>query len=66
MITVSLNNQTVDVPEGASLSQLLEQHPPAGAFAVAINGEFVPRSRYSETLLNNSDEIDLVSPVGGG
>jgi sulfur carrier protein len=66
MITVSLNDETVSLSEGALLSTLLEQQPLDGAFAVAVNGEFVPRSLYNETSLAEGDQVDVVSPVGGG
>lgn len=66
MITVSLNDQRLEVSDNMELNLLLDQHPPEGAFAVAINGEFVPRSRYANTRLTDGDLVDIVSPVGGG
>ena len=66
MITVSLNEQQAQLSEGTSLNHLLKQQPPEGAFAVAVNGEFVPRALYDTTQLNDGDRVDLVSPVGGG
>ncbi|KAF7768920.1 sulfur carrier protein [Pseudoalteromonas citrea] len=35
-------------------------------FAVAVNGEFVPRSQCAETDLKAGDNIDLLSPIQGG
>lgn len=66
MMNLSLNNQPVQVENGLQLSALLEQQPPQGAFAVAVNGEFVPRSCYGDTRLAEGDEVDIVNPVGGG
>lgn len=66
MINISLNNQPLPISDNTSLAALLEKHSPASAFAVAINGEFVPRSGYAEICLADGDEVDLVSPVGGG
>jgi sulfur carrier protein len=66
MIILSLNDQSLQLQEPATLRDLLDQQPPEGAFAVAINGDFVPRSQYAETPLQNGDQIDIVSPVGGG
>ena len=34
--------------------------------AVEKNGEIVPRMQYGETLLEDSDVIEVVSFVGGG
>lgn len=66
MINVSLNNQQLHIGDNTSLVALLEKHSSTSAFAVAINGEFVPRSSYAEVCLADGDEVDLVSPVGGG
>ncbi|MBE0369701.1 sulfur carrier protein ThiS [Pseudoalteromonas aurantia] len=35
-------------------------------FAVAVNGEFVPRSHCAEMVLKAGDSIDLLSPIQGG
>ena len=35
-------------------------------FAVAVNGEFVPRSQCADTELKAGDSIDLLSPIQGG
>lgn len=67
MLTVCLNNQpqTLNGPQPLSdfLAQQTELEQP---FAVAINGEFVPRSQYAEVTLQDGDALDVVSPVGGG
>lgn len=34
--------------------------------AVERNGEIVPKAQYSETILTDSDSIEIVSFVGGG
>ena len=34
--------------------------------AVAINGEFVPRSNYESQNLNENDSIEVLSAVQGG
>jgi len=34
--------------------------------AVELNGEIVPKSRYSATHLRNGDKIEVVAAVGGG
>jgi len=67
MIHVSLNNESVTVEDGVTLQQALQQWDYAGKkCAVAINGEFVPRTQYDEVMLSDADEIDIVAPVGGG
>lgn len=67
MITVSLNNEPAEVPDQILLSEALAQWDYGEQkLAVAINGEFVPRSRYGEVALQKGDHLDIVKPVGGG
>ena len=67
MITISLNNESVSLPANTLLSDALQAWGYGDSkIAVAINGEFVPRSTYPERELLNGDQIDIVKPVGGG
>jgi len=34
--------------------------------AVERNGEIVPKAKYSETILEDGDNVEIVSFVGGG
>jgi sulfur carrier protein len=38
----------------------------AGAFACAVNGQFVPRASWAAQTLAAGDRIDVVAPVTGG
>lgn len=66
MLEISLNGNAERLPQAMSLSQAIERWQPDKPFAVAVNGEFVPRSLYSETALEAGDSVDIVSPVAGG
>jgi len=67
MINISLNNELKQIAEKTSLTDALVQWGFGETkVAVAINGEFVPRSTYSDRLLQSNDQIDIVKPVGGG
>ena len=35
-------------------------------FAIALNYDVVPRSRWAETLLKSGDEIEIITPRQGG
>lgn len=66
-IELSVNNEIKTLTDQALLSDALQQWGYGDTkIAVAINGEFVPRSSYSERLLSAGDLIDIVKPVGGG
>lgn len=71
-ITISYNGDLIECPDQQPLMQLLiEQQAKAGhaenkPFAVAINGEFIPKSQYTNIHIQADDKIDVVSPVTGG
>ena len=69
MITISINNEIRQFPQAVRLDDLLQDYResnPDLAFAVAVNGEFVPRTQYPQTQLQDGDTLDIVNPVGGG
>lgn len=67
MIELSLNNTPTLITENILLSDaILEWGFTNSKIAVAINGEFVPRSSYNERHLQAGDEVDIAKPVGGG
>ena len=35
-------------------------------FAIALNFDVLPRSRWAETALKNGDEIEIITPRQGG
>ncbi len=68
MIDITINDEPAQCADQAPLQLVLEdrQNNADEPFAVALNGEFVPRSRYREVTLRQGDALDIVSPVGGG
>lgn len=49
-----------------TLSGFLATIDTGDMFAVARNGEFVPKSQHATTALCEGDTLDIVTPVGGG
>ena len=35
-------------------------------FAIAVNYDVLPKTRWSQTQLNNGDEIEIITPRQGG
>lgn len=70
MIKIRSNNETIEIQDRLSLKDFLDRQLASSElmepFAVALNGEFVSRSRYKETALSEGDTLDIVAPVGGG
>jgi len=66
MMQILINQQTVQMNDGATLLDaiaLLQFNPP---FAAAVNQQFVPQARYADTRLQPHDKIDIIAPVTGG
>ena len=67
MITVQLNGEDQQLALGSNLLQAIEQWQPGpSGFAVAVNQQFVPKSRYQQTALAEGDQVELVIPMQGG
>ncbi len=63
---VFVNGLPQPLPEPQTLDALLRELSPPHPFAVARNGDFVPRSSYAECGLRSGDEIEIVRPAAGG
>jgi thiamine biosynthesis protein ThiS len=67
LITVHLNGESREVPEGLTLAALVEWLKlPADRVAVEHNLEIVPRGRWQETPIRAGDRLEVVHFVGGG
>ena len=67
MLTVSINGESVQFNNSITIEALLlQQGNEKRRLAVAVNGEFVPRSQYARKRISHGDEIDIVTAVGGG
>jgi thiamine biosynthesis protein ThiS len=66
-MTITLNGEKKDVPDGLTVSGLLEllniQHQ---RVAVERNEEIVKKVVYVSTVLNDGDALEVVSFMGGG
>jgi len=65
-LNVLINQQTHQLPAGATLADaiaLVGIEPP---FAAAINLQFVPRHQYAQHSLQANDAIELIAPITGG
>ena len=64
---LTVNGEPVDVPAGSTVADLLRTLDTAGKrVAVERNGEIVPRSQHSTTVLAAGDRLEIVVAVGGG
>jgi sulfur carrier protein len=63
---VTVNGEQREI-EAARVDALLSELEYEGThFAIALNYNVLPRSRWAETPLNNGDEIEIITPRQGG
>jgi sulfur carrier protein len=65
-MSVLVNGQMQTLPEPPTLAALLVALAPRTPFAVACNGEFIPRANYGGCEIQLGDRIDIVHPAAGG
>jgi thiamine biosynthesis protein ThiS len=65
-MTIKVNGQNRDVPEGTNILALLESFKlTPDKVAVEVNRRLVRTAQYANAL-KNGDEIEIVTFVGGG
>jgi len=63
---VTVNGEERDI-SSASVDALLGELEYEGThFAIALNYDVVPKSRWAETQLKAGDEIEIITPRQGG
>ncbi len=64
---VRVNGEDMDIEEGTTVESLLRRlGVNTRGVAVERNGEIVPRTRHSATVLEEGDSVEIVRMVGGG
>jgi thiamine biosynthesis protein ThiS len=65
-MTVQVNGKPLDVTDGTTVLQLIEQHQlTPQRVAVELNRRLLRNEKY-DTVLSPGDEIEIVTFVGGG
>ncbi len=67
MMRVIVNDQPTDLPDTATVADLLATLAlPGTRVAVEVNRQLVRRVQHGETHLNDGDTVEVVTLVGGG
>lgn len=67
MILINVNGAPHNIPNEQPLPDTLEYLGFAGShFAVAIDGEFVPRGQWQNVTLKGGEALEVLSPKQGG
>ena len=64
---ITVNGEGLEIPDGASVADLVRncQVEPKH-IAIEINRSLVPRKTFAATPLNDGDQVEIVTFVGGG
>ena len=63
---IIVNQVEYEIPSRSLVSDalaLIDAKPP---YAVAVNLNFVPKTKHAEFVLNENDQIEVIAPVTGG
>lgn len=63
---VFINQTAHRLEPGCCLAHALTALGFVPPYAVAVNLQFVPKSHYEITQLNEGDQIEVISPITGG
>lgn len=67
MIAVLINGTSKEIKIGTTISQLVSQlNITDKKIALEANGEIIPRSQFGFRILEDGDQIEIVTAVGGG
>ena len=63
---VIVNGEQREIASGSVDALLGELEYEGTHFAIALNYDVLPRSRWAQTALKNGDEIEIITPRQGG
>jgi sulfur carrier protein len=55
-----------DLPANSRITDLLAMVEAKPPYAVAVNLQFVPKTRHAEYILQDNDRVEIIAPVTGG
>lgn len=63
-----VNGTSIEVPEGASVADVLDRFPGGGSHgtAVALADQVLPAGQWASTRVATGDRLEVVRAVAGG
>ena len=55
-----------ELPSNSRITDLLTMIEAKPPYAVAVNLQFVPKTRHAEYILQENDQVEIIAPVTGG
>ena len=66
-LELTINGEKRKINESQNLADLVKELDiQTSHFAMALNQQVVPRSKYESTVIKENDQIEIVHAVGGG
>jgi sulfur carrier protein len=66
MFKIFVNGEAVET-EAQNITELLKHMAfDFASVAVALDGNFLPKTRYSETEIHSGQKVEVLSPMQGG
>ena len=67
LMKLTINGEKREIVKSQTLEELIrELNIQAPNFAVALNQQVIPKSKYATTAIQENDEVEIVHAVGGG
>lgn len=67
MIRITVNGKVIELEHSMTVEQMLDSvEVPPNYLAVEVNAMVVPREQYTTHPIEDGDQIELVTLVGGG
>lgn len=63
---ICINGKKIDKTEINLCNYLKENSLNERRIAIELNGEILPKARYTDTVLCDGDKVEIVNFVGGG
>ena len=63
---VIVNQVAYELPSKSMVSDALALIKATPPYAVAVNLNFVPKTKHADFVLNENDQIEVIAPVTGG
>ena len=63
---VTVNGEPHEISSASVDALLAELEYEGSHFAIAVNYDVLPKSRWAETQLKSGDEIEIITPRQGG
>lgn len=63
---IVVNHIPREIPAQSKVSDLLHFIAAQPPYAVAVNLLFIPKTKHSEHVLNENDQVEVIAPVTGG